>query len=303
MTHPAERFGEFQHGRAETNGVELHYRRSGSGPPLVLLHGWPQHSLMWHAIVPPLSERFDVIAPDQRGAGASSITASGYDKTNMAKNLAGLLDALEVETVDIAAYDLGAGVGAAFARDYPERVRRLAVIEFGLAGFGYEEAMQPQPDWSLSSNWHLALFTVPEAAVWLCTGRERELLTWFFYHLAYSGNASISQEHFELYLREISKPGALRAGIGYYAAVWQDARDNAVLKERPLAMPVLALGGESSSGPALEQIWGSVASDLRTEIIPRAGHWISDENPQAVATALLRFFFADELRLSEGTGQ
>jgi pimeloyl-ACP methyl ester carboxylesterase len=124
-------------------------------------------------------------------------------------------------------------------------------------------------------------------------GRERELLSWFFYHFAYSGNTSVSAEHFEAYVREIAKPGALRGGINYYAAVWQDAKDNEALKQRALPMPALALGGEASAGAFGEALWKPVAPNLTVKSIPKAGHWLGDENPQASAAALLEFFLAD----------
>ena len=282
-------FEAFEHGRAQVGDVTIHYRRAGSGPPLVLLHGWPQHSLMWHASAPRLAERFTVLCPDLRGAGASSIVRSGYDKTTMARDLRGLVDHLGLGAINLAGYDLGAGIAGAYARQFRDGVRRLAVMEFALAGFGFEQQMTPQAEWTLASNWHLALFSVPDAAEWLCSGRERELLSWFFWHLSYAGG-QVDPEQFEEYVRQVSKPGALRAGIEYYAAVFQDARDNAELKESPLTVPTLALGGEASSGPALEQIWSPVARDLRTQVIPRAGHWLGDENPEAVADALLGFF-------------
>ena len=282
-------FDTFEHGRAQVGEVGLHYRRAGSGPSVVLLHGWPQHSLMWHAIAPVLAERFTVICPDLRGAGASTIARGGYDKTTMARDVRGLVDQLGLGPISLAGYDLGAGVACAYARQFRDGVRRLAVMEFGLAGFGFEQQMAPRADWHLGSNWHLALFSVPEAAEWLCRGRERELLSWFFWHLSYAGG-QVAPAHFEEYVRQVSKPGALRAGIGYYAAVWQDARDNAEIMDKPLSVPALALGGEASSGPELEQIWSAVLADMRTAVIPRAGHWLGDENPQAVTDALASFF-------------
>lgn len=285
-------FDDFGHGRVPVGAVQLHYRVAGDGPPVVLLHGWPQHSLMWHAIAPALAARHHVIVPDQRGAGASSIAAGGYDKDTMARDLAGLLDHIGVARTALCGYDLGAGVASAFARLFPERVTRLAVAEFGLAGFGFEQMMTPSPDWTIGSNWHLALFAVPDAGVWLMTGREREMLAWFFGHATYRGQSAVSQAHFEAYVREVSKPGALRAGVQYYAAVWQDARDNAPLKERPLSMPVLAMGGEASGGAWMEPLWRPVAHDLATWIVPQAGHWLGDENPMPVAERLLAFLAA-----------
>ena len=169
-------------------------------------------------------------------------------------------------------------------------MERVAFVEFGLPSFGYEQNIAPTNDWSLNSNWHLSLFTVPDAAEFLIRGKGREMMSWWFYHIAYSGNVHMSGEHFEAYVREISKPGALRAGINYYAAVWKDAEDYAVLHETPLTMPLLAMGGEASLGPYLDVAWKPVGVNVTTTVIPEAGHWISDENPAFTAAALLDFF-------------
>ena len=283
-------FNDWKSVRVQVGPINLHYRTAGTGPVLVLLHGFPQHSLMWHTIGPILAERFTVIALDQRGAGMSSITAGGYDGTTMAADLQGLLDAIGVDKCFIAAHDLGTRPAAAFARDFPDRVERVAFIEFVLPSFGYEQNMAPTKDWTLNSNWHLSLFTVPDAAEFLIRGREREMLSWWFYHIAYSGNVHISGEHFEAYAREISKPGALRAGINYYAAVWKDAEDFAVLHTKPLTMPVLAMAGEASIGPYLDATWKAVGVNVTTLVIPEAGHWIGDENPEFTAISLMEFF-------------
>ena len=286
-------FDDFAHGRADYGGVAIHYRVAGEGPTVLLIHGWPQHSLMWHTVAPLLvDEGYRVVAADQRGAGASDIPPSGYDKTTMAGDMVAVLDEVGAERAHVFGYDLGAGTAAALARDHPDRVDRLIVAEFGLPGFGYEEQMAPRPDWTVKSNWHLSLFTVPDAALWLMDGREDEMLDWFFGHIAYQGTSAVSDAHFERYLRNVRQPGALRAGIAYYAAVWQDAEDNAPLEGSPLSMPILAMGGEASSGPAMEQIWSPVTTDLRTYVIPRTGHWIGDENPQAVAERVAAFLEA-----------
>ena len=233
--------GEFEHRRTSGGDVSIHYLVSGEGPAVLFVHGWPQHSLMWHTIAPLIVEAgFRTIVPDQRGAGASDIPAGGYDKTTMAKDLVAVLDDAGVERAHVVGYDLGAGTAAALARDAPDRVDRLVVAEFGLPGFGYEEQMAPKPEWTIGSNWHLSLFTVPDAAMWLMQGREAQMLDWFFQHISYRGTSAVSAAHFEQYLRHVRKPGALRAGISYYAAVWQDAADNASLETNPLT--TMALG-------------------------------------------------------------
>jgi len=155
-------FESFEQCRADLgNSFSMAYRKAGSGHPVVLLHGWPQHSLMWHSIAPRLAEKFTVILPDLRGAGASTITRGGYDKNAMAQDVRALVAQLNLGPIYLAGYDLGAGVACAYARQFRDEVRRLAVMEFGLAGFGFEQQMTPQPAWHLGSNWHLALFSVP----------------------------------------------------------------------------------------------------------------------------------------------
>ncbi len=277
---------------ARVNGLNMHYLRAGQGDPLVLLHGWPQHSLMWRKIMPALAERYTVIAPDLRGAGGSSITASGYDKRTMATDVYALVRQLGLEGIFLVGYDHGAGVAYQYASAHPAEVRRLAILDYAMPGFGYEKAMQPSPDWDSGSNWQLAFFTVPDVAERFITGQERELLSWFFWHISCNPSA-VSQNDFEEYVRQISKPGALRAGINYYAAVWQDWQDMEHHKEsarRKLRMPVLAVGGECSGGAGIAQSMQPLAENVQGAVIKQAGHWLADENPSALTRQLLTFF-------------
>ncbi len=274
---------------ARVNGLNIHYLRAGTGDPLVLLHGWPQHSLMWRKLMPALAERYTVIAPDLRGAGGSSIPAAGYDKRTMATDVYALVRQLGFERIFLVGYDHGAGVAYQYASAHPAEVRRLAILDYAMPGFGYEKAMQPSPDWDSGSNWQLAFFTVPDVAERFIVGQERELLTWFFWHISCNPSA-VSQNDFEEYVRQISKPGALRAGINYYAAVWQDMEHHKETARRKLRMPVLAVGGECSGGAGIAQSMQPLAENVRGVVIERAGHWLTDERPDALTRQLLTFF-------------
>jgi len=124
------------------------------------------------------------------------------------------------------------------------------------------------------------------------------MLAWYFYHASYSGNAALSKDMLELYTRSISKPGFLRAGLSYFAAAFEDKEYfTAKINESKMQMPVLAMGGEASFAPEeqLRAAFGPVAKDLTTYVIPKAGHWIGDENPNASAQRVLQFFAADSL--------
>lgn len=285
-------FADFAHGRAAVDGAELHYRIAGEGETVVLLHGWPQHSLQWHAVAPALAERHQVVVPDLPGCGGSSMSSRGYDKNVVAAMVRELVAQLDTGPVRLVGYDHGAGVAYNYACQAPADVRQLVFAEFVLPGCGYEKAMLPTPQWHTGSNWQLALFTVPDVAEFAFRGRERELLTWFFWHGS-ADPAAISQEHLAAYVDQIAKPGALRAGIEYYASVWRDLDVNAENMRTRLDMPALGIGGRHNLGEIVAKAMSPVAANVETAVIEGAGHWVSDENPAELTRVLLDFFDSD----------
>ena len=283
------RFEEFGHGKTAAGGRQLHYRLGGSGETVVLLHGWPQHSLQWHTVAPLLAERYRVLVPDLPGCGGSAIPRGGFDKRTVANDIKSLVDSLQLGPVRLVGYDHGAGVAYNYACAFRDSVRQLALVEYILPGCGYERAMLPTPEWHVGSNWQLALFTVPDVAEFAFRGRERELLTWFFWHGSCNPTA-ISRAHLEEYVDQVSKPGALRAGIEYYASVWQDLEINKENLKTKLTMPVLCIGGRNNIGDMMAKAMAGIAESVSSAVIENAGHWVSDENPADLSDALLKFF-------------
>lgn len=286
MTIP---FSDFDRVKVNVNGVQIHCRIAGTGEPLLLLHGWPQHSLQWHAVAPRLAEHYRVIVPDLPGCGGSSIPRGGYDKKTIAAIMRGLLDHLGVGALKVVGYDHGAGVAYNLASQAPDLVTHLVFIEYVLPGCGYEKALQPTSEWHTGSNWQLALFTVPDVAEFAFKGRERQLLTWFLWHGSFNPTP-VSREHLEEYVDQISKPGALRAGIELYAAVWEDMKANHESMKTKLKMPTLGIGGASNAGPFVGRAMAAVSEDVEIAVVERAGHWICDENPNDLTDKLLDFF-------------
>lgn len=277
----------------EVNGVRLHYLIAGAGPPLVLLHGWPQHSHQWRRVMLTLAERFTVLAPDQRGAGGSSKPiGANYTKRALADDLRALTGALFGDVpLRLCGYDHGGGVAYQYAARWPEQVERFAFLEFALPGFGYEQELQPRRGWD--DSWQIAAFTVPEVCERFFIGRERELLAWYFYRYADNPYA-VSTDDFEIYVRTLQLPNALRAGMQYFAAVWDDIDDNREAAATKLTMPVLAVGGERGIGPHVAESITQVATDVRKVLVPGAGHWLTDERPDELAAVLLDFFSSEE---------
>ncbi len=124
----------FQQDRITTTGAEINLRRAGEGPPLLLLHGYPQTHVMWHKIAPALAERFTVVLTDLRGYGDSAKPPGGdnheaYSKRAMAQDQVEVMAALGFASFAVAGHDRGARVGHRLALDHPERVRKLALLD------------------------------------------------------------------------------------------------------------------------------------------------------------------------------
>jgi pimeloyl-ACP methyl ester carboxylesterase len=280
---------EIQHRTLAVGEVDLHVAELGEGAPVVLIHGFPQHWWMWRRLMVDVANAgYRAIAYDQRGIGGSTITPAGYDKKTLAGDLAGLLDAIEVDQAAVIGYDHGGGTALSFGFEYPDRATKLGVIEYAPPGYGYEYGLQPVPNWQ---SWQLAFFTQPDVAVQFIAGKERELLAWYFWHWSANPEA-IDQADFEIYVRQLQKPGALRGGFAHFAAVFEDTKVFESYAERRLEVPTLALGGERGAGTFVEQAIRQLADHVHAAVVPNAGHWIADEQPERLADHVLRFLSA-----------
>ena len=127
-------FEGFATSRVDAGGVEIHVRRGGKGPPLLLLHGYPETHAMWHRIASPLAERFTVVAPDLRGYGDSAKPSGGvghqaYAKRALAADMVEVMESLGYVAFHVVGHDRGGRVGHRMARDHGRRVRTLTVLD------------------------------------------------------------------------------------------------------------------------------------------------------------------------------
>lgn len=274
-----------EHHTAQLADVRLHYLIAGSGPALVLLHGWPQSSHEWRHLIPTLAQRYRVIAPDLRGLGDSSRPVGGYDKMTVAGDVRSLLrDELGIAQAAVVGHDWGGAVAYALAAQDRALVTQLAILDMLLPGIDLPGLGAN----ALASYWHFAFHGVRDLAEMLVTGRERAYISWFFQNFAYNPRA-LSEADVDEYARCLSQPGALRAGFEYYRAAGQDAVDFAAAAREPLSCPVLALGGERSIGAAVKLCMQQVAGDVRGGVMEHCGHWIAEEQPQALLDELTAF--------------
>jgi pimeloyl-ACP methyl ester carboxylesterase len=264
----------FETREISTNGVTMHTRVGGTGPAVVLLHGYGETGDMWAPLAVDLARDHTVIAPDLRGLGHSSKPASGFDKKTQAGDVAGVLAALRIEQSDLVTHDIGNMVGFAFAAQHSERVRRFVLIDAPLPGVGPWEEILRNP-----LLWHFR-FGGPDMER-LVAGRERIYLDRFWNEFSASPSrfSEAARNH---YAALYALPGAMHSGFAQFAAFDQDAIDNrAFLAKGKLAMPVLAVGGEKSFGTTMATVMRFAADDVHEAVVPDSGHWIMEENPQA----------------------
>ncbi len=280
QTFPAS----FKTQNVPTNGTSLFVRTGGKGPPVVLLHGFADTGDMWVPLAIELAKDHSVIIPDLRGMGLSAKPEGGYEKKNQARDIAGVLDALKVEKIDLVAHDIGNTVAYAFAAQYPARVKKLILMDAPLPGIGDWTAQLLNPLF-----WHFN-FRGPDAER-LVKGRERIYLDRFYNELAADPSkwSEAARNHYaELY----AQPGAMRAAFNQFAAFSQDAKDNQELlaKGGKLSMPVLAVGGDHSYGPQMAEIARFAAfTNVQGQVIASSGHWLMEEQPTATVAAIRSF--------------
>ncbi|CAN5190029.1 alpha/beta hydrolase [soil metagenome] len=265
----------FQTREITTNGATIHVRVGGSGPAVVLLHGYGETGDMWAPMAADLARDHRVIVPDLRGLGLSSKPAGGFDKKTQAGDVAGVLDALKVDQADLVTHDIGNMVGFAFAALNPQRVRRFVLIDAPVPGVGPWEEVLKNP-----LLWHFR-FGGPDMER-LVKGRERIYLDRFWNEFSANPKnfTEASRQH---YAKLYAMPGAMHSGFAQFAAFDQDAVDNRALLASggKLKMPVLAVGGEKSFGPMMATVMRFAAEDVTEAIVPASGHWIMEENPAA----------------------
>jgi pimeloyl-ACP methyl ester carboxylesterase len=270
-----------------SNGTTIHVRAGGTGPAVLLLHGYAETGDMWAPMAVDLASDHTVVVPDLRGMGRSAKPSGGFDKKTQAADMVGVLDQLGIDRADLVTHDIGNMVGYAFAALHPTRVTRFALIDAPLPGIGPWEEILKNP-----LLWHFR-FGGPDMER-LVAGRERIYLDrfWNEFSATPSRFSEAAREHYaELY----ALPGAMHSGFMQFAAFDQDALDNqSFLSKGKLGMPVLAIGGEKSFGKKMAEIMRFAATNVREAVIPDSGHWIMEENPTATI-ALVRDFLQTRL--------
>jgi pimeloyl-ACP methyl ester carboxylesterase len=269
------------------HGLRYHVVASGHGPVVVLVAGFPQSCYAWRRVAPLLADRYTVLAVDLPGQGDSDKPLDGYDTRTTARRLHGLLQAMGHDRYVYVGHDVGAWVGYALAHEFAGALRGVALIDANIPGVSLEPVITLGPDnWRSFHFLFNAVRDLPEA---LLAGRERVLIEWFFQNKTASARQAFTRADIDEYERAYSMPGGTRGMLGYYRAVVEDIEIHAELSARPIEVPVLALTAETGSAPDLVQRLRPLANDLRGGLIADSGHYIPEEQPEALADQLRQF--------------
>ena len=285
--------------RIDTGEASIHLAIGGSGPPLLLLHGYPQTHACWHLVAPRVARTFTVVCPDLRGYGESrgplKDTADhvAYSKRAMAQDQVAVMAALGFERFGLTGHDRGGRVAYRLALDHPERVSRLALLDIVPTG-----EMMARVDRKLaygSYHWFFLAqpFDLPERMI----GADPDFyLDWTIKSWVGEG-ASLAPEAMARYRAGFRNPAAIhaacedyRAGLGIDADL--DAADKAA--GRRIACPLLVLWGERRPERKADQwlaIWREWASQVEGGPVT-SGHFLAEERPDEIAGKLERFFGA-----------
>ncbi len=287
---PADADLDVAHGYAEVgDGMRLHYVEAGSGPLVVLLHGFPEFWYSWRRQIPALAAAgFHVVAPDMRGYNLSDKPADwrAYALESLADDIAGLIRHFGETCADVAGHDWGAAVAYGVAMYRPEVVRRLAILnvphpERMLHGF-----RTPR---QLRKSWYMFFFQVPALPEALL---RRDDFSFAKRSLRADSPRAFSDADLERYLEAWSQPGALTGMINYYRAALRQSPRAGLGRLRQIVAPTLVIWGKRDRylGAELAEPLPRWVPDARVEWLPQATHWVQHDEPQRVNELLAEFF-------------
>jgi pimeloyl-ACP methyl ester carboxylesterase len=263
-------------------GADIFVRSGGTGPVVVLIHGYAENSDSWAPLAANLMKDHTVVVPDLRGIGRSSKPEGGYDKKTQAADIRAVVTGLGYDKTFVVAHDIGNMVAYAYAALYADKVYKLVVMDAPIPGVGPWDEIRLTP-----GTWHFN-FHGPDAER-LVAGRERI----YFDRIWNDFSADPAHEPDEatrnFFAATYAVRGGMRAGFAQFTAFSQDAKDNAIFKQTKLTMPVLAVGGEKSFGPLEAVVMRDAATNVQEAVVMGSGHWLMEEKP-VETIALIRNF-------------
>ena len=292
-------FDNFTKTRIKANGVSINLVHGGAGPPLLLLHGYPQTHVEWHKIAPKLADHYTVVAPDLRGYGDSEKPPapegdlSIYCKRTTAQDQVEVMEKLGFESFHVVGHDRGARVGHRMALDHPKRVRTFTSLDVVPSQAAFDHM-----DSQLSFAWfHWHLMRQPSPLPETLIGNSAQVYLDFLLEQWTAIDGSITDEAYAEYLRCFNNPETIRATCLDYRGIEIDLMHDEADRGRKLTCPVLLLWGSNmvkrpgwQTGASLDMltVWRDRAIDVRGKALD-CGHFLPEELPEETTVELLAF--------------
>jgi pimeloyl-ACP methyl ester carboxylesterase len=276
----------FSSGMAPVNGTSLYFVRGGSGPVVILLHGFPQDWYEWRKTMPQLAKTFTVVAVDLRGVGKSSEAKDGYDAANLAEDIHQLARQLKLEHAYVVGHDVGGMVAYALARLHPEDMRGVMILECPIPGTEPWEKVKSDP-----ALWHISFQGTPELPEQLVEGRQ-EIYFRHFFRIGTIDHSAITDADVAHYVEAYSSPQQLRAAFEVYREFPANEKFNAAHRDA-IKVPLVLVGGDRSFGKvmtSLKDVLGAYGwQNVRAEVLHNLAHYIPDEQPEKIADLIERY--------------
>ncbi|TXN30588.1 alpha/beta fold hydrolase [Lacisediminihabitans profunda] len=267
-----------------TNGTNLNVAIAGSGPALLLMHGFPHTWRLWDRVIPVLAETHTVIAPDLRGLGASDRETRGFDARTLAADMLGLLDALGHVRADVAAIDAGAQPAFMLALEHPERVTRLVLMEALIGPLPGASAFLAD-----GAPWWFGFHAVPGLAESIIAGHEGEYLD-FFYTTGTHEHQGIPPVVRDSFVAAYQGRESLRCGFEYYRSTRTSGQQIlTATSSRRLTVPTVTIGANTVGEATFGQLQ-PLTDHLEGRIIPNCGHIIPLDQPEELTAHLTGIF-------------
>jgi len=281
-----------EHSFVDVGEVRLHVARAGQGRPLLLLHGWPEFWFTWEPVMTRLADRFELIAPDLRGSGASDKPSTVSGPAAMAGDIAKLVDMLGLGPVGVVAHDVGASVAQALARQSPDLITGLFFFNFMYPGIG-NRASEPA---RLKNTWH-TYFNQSDLAPTLLRASPDGIRLFITHFLKSWSNRSeaFDPETLDAFVANFEAPGNLEGGFAYYKGVAKQRQGEitgSLAAPAPIAIPTCVRW--AGDDPTYDSAWTDRLPEFFTNLdlgtFPNAGHFPHREDPERAAAEIATFF-------------
>jgi len=285
-----EREFQFHDERIAGDGVDLHVVTDGRGPPVILLHGFPENWRSWRPQIPELAAAgFSVWAPDMRGYNLSGRPAeqSAYRLSHLVADVVALVNATGYPRAHIVGHDWGGVIAWSFAQQHPELVDKLVILNAPHMKIYLEKVKHPR---QMLKSWYMLFFLLPRLPELALSASNFRAIRRMF-RSGPANKEAFSDQDTEDYIDALSQPGALTAALNYYRANLTMAGARAFARPVPINAETLVIWGELDPALGIELLDGldKVAPRVQIQRILHSSHWVQNEAPTEVNRALINF--------------